>query len=571
MKILGISCYYHDAAAALVEDGIPIAMAQEERFTRCKHDPSFPKNAIDFILKKSKTGSKDIDYIVFYEKPFLKFERFIVSTLSFFPHTAKVFREGILSWVKKNIWIKTYISENLNISEERILFIPHHLSHAASSFFCSPFDAAAILTVDGVGEWTCTAMGFGQGSEIVLTRELRFPHSLGLLYSVFTGYLGFKVNDGEYKLMGLAPYGKPRYFDKVKSLMDIKDDGSFRLNLDYFSFHKSTEFPYNHKFLQLFGEPRDAKMGHLFDQRHADIAASIQKLTEDVLVKQVTSLCRETGFTDLCIAGGVGLNSVANYKILKNTPIENIFVQPAAGDAGGALGAALYVYYSLLNNKRKYVMEHAYYGQSFTRNEIKEFLDSNNISYEEYSENEISNHVAEGLEKGKIFGWFQGPAEWGPRALGNRSILADARRKEMLKTVNLRVKFRESFRPFAPSVMYEDTDLFFDLPKDHYPSRFMLYVCPVTEKTRSKAILPAITHVDGSARPQVVMKELSPSYYKLLEKFKERTGIGCFLNTSFNLGGKPIVNSPEDAYKSFMRCQIDELILDNLLVKRVAI
>ncbi len=568
MKILGISCYYHDSAAALVEDGIPIAMAQEERFTRVKHDPSFPGNAINFVLNQRKIEGSDLDYVVFYEKPFLKFERFIISALSFFPYTSRVFSEGNLSWIKKNFWVRTHISEKLDISEDKILFIPHHISHAASSFLCSPFDEAAILTVDGVGEWTTTAMGFGKGSEIVLTHELRFPHSLGLLYSVFTGYLGFKVNDGEYKLMGLAPYGTPRYLNEVNSLLDIKDDGSFRLNLDYFDFYRSTNFPYSDKFLQVFGKPRDTKMGHIFDQRHADIAASIQKLTEDILIKQVNRLCNETGFTDLCIAGGVGLNSVANYKILKNTPIKNLFVQPAAGDAGGALGAALYVYYSLLNNKKKYIMEHAYYGSSFTRNMVKSFLDSNNINYEEYSENEVSSYVAEGLDRGKIFGWFQGSAEWGPRALGNRSILADARRKEMLKTVNLRVKFRESFRPFAPSVMYEDADRFFDLPKDHYPSRFMLYVCPVTEKTKADDILPAITHVDGSARPQVVKKELSPSYYRLLENFKERTGIGCFLNTSFNLGGEPIVNSPKDAYESFMKCQIDELIIANFVVKR---
>ena len=377
------------------------------------------------------------------------------------------------------------------------------------------------------------------------------------------------MNDGEYKLMGLAPYGKPKYMDRMYKLIDIKDDGSFRLDLDFFSFHKSAKIPYSNNFIQLFGEPRDPRMEHIFDQRHADIAASIQKLIEGAMFRLVNYVCKETGLDDLCIAGGVGLNSVANYKILRNTPIANIFIQPAAGDAGGALGAALYVYYALLNNKRRYVMEHAYYGPNYGNSEIKDFLELNGITHEEYSDTEITNHVAEGLDKGKIFGWFRGAEEWGPRALGNRSILADARRKEMLRIVNLRVKFRESFRPFAPSVLYEDHDRFFCSPKDHYPSRFMLYVCPVTGKTIEANLLPAITHVDGSARPQVVMNEFNAPYYDLLNKFKEITGIGCFLNTSFNLAGQPIVNSPKDAYSSFMKSQIDELVLGNFVVERI--
>lgn len=566
MRILGISAYYHDSAAALIEDGIPIAIAQEERFSRVKHDSRFPEKAIDFCL--SKTGNRTVDYVVFYEKPFIKFERFIISAVSFFPHSTGIFRQGMLSWLKQKMWIKGKIAEYFNIEDNKIFFVPHHLSHAAASFLCSPFDESAILTVDGVGEWTTTALGIGRGTEISLTKEICFPHSLGLLYSVFTGYLGFRVNDGEYKLMGLAPYGKPTYMSQINQLIDVKDDGSFRLNLKYFAYHKSTELPYNKKFIDLFGNPRDPTMGHQFDQRHADIAASIQTATEQVIIKLVNNLFNETGIDKLCISGGVGLNSVANYKILQKTPIKNIYIQPAAGDAGAALGAALYVYYHLFENKRKFIMEHAYYGSDFSKDQIKSFLASKNLNYQEYSNNELTDYVAEGIDKGKIYGWFQGAAEWGPRALGNRSILADARRKEMLKTVNMSVKFRESFRPFAPSVLYEDSDYLFDLQKDHYPSRFMLYVCPVKNEIIDKKLLPAITHVDGSARPQVVMKSLNPLYYDLLEKFKERSGIGCFLNTSFNLSGEPIVNSPENAYQSFIESRIDELVLGNFVIGR---
>jgi carbamoyltransferase len=363
MRILGISALYHDSAAALIDDGIPIAMAQEERFTRIKHDASFPKNAIDYCLRDGK--AKEIDYVVFYEKPFLKFERFILSNLSFFPHTRNQFRIGMLSWFKQKMWIKSQISDYLNIEDEKILFIPHHLSHAAASFYPSPFDEAAIITVDGVGEYTTTAVGYGCGTDIKFSRKIQFPHSIGLLYSTFTGYLGFQVNDGEYKVMGLAPYGKPSYTDKISKIIDIKNDGSFRLNLDYFSYHKSSEHPYNEKFLNLFGQPRDKKMGHQFTQRHADIAASVQKITEDILIKLSNYISHETKSKNLCIAGGVGLNSVANYKILKSSKFENIFIQPASGDAGGALGAALFVHHALLKNPRKFVMKHSYYGWKY--------------------------------------------------------------------------------------------------------------------------------------------------------------------------------------------------------------
>ncbi|HWQ18496.1 MAG TPA: carbamoyltransferase N-terminal domain-containing protein [Methanotrichaceae archaeon] len=566
MRILGISGHYHDAAAALIEDGVPVALAEEERFTRIKHDSSFPRNAINFVLERS--GSKDLDYVVFYEKPFLKFERFALSSLSFFPQSRKVFVEGMLSYIKEKMWVKSLIKDALDIDGDRILFVPHHLSHSAGSFFCSPFEESAILSVDGVGEWTTTAIGTGEENRINLFKEMRFPHSLGLLYSAFTGYLGFKVNEGEYKLMGMSPYGAPIYEDKVRKLIDIKDDGSYRLDLDYLAFHTPTDRPYNDKFVALFGDPRDPKMEHKFEQRHADIAASIQKVTEDVLIKLANSAYEASGSKNLCITGGVALNSVANFKILNGTKFENIFIQPAAGDAGGALGAALFVYYSVLGNKRNYTMEHSYYGSDYDRSYIREFLENSGISYEEYGNGEIPQLIAEEIDGGKVVGLFHGRSEWGPRALGNRSILADARSKDMLRNVNLKIKFRESFRPFAPSVMYEDAETLFEIPRDDYPSRFMLYVCPVRQDVRDKGMLPAITHVDGSARPQVVIPDLSPRYHETLERFKELTGVGCFLNTSFNLSGEPIVNTPQNAYGSFSKSMMDTLVLENFVVSK---
>jgi len=567
MRILGISADYHDAGAVLLDDGIPVAMGQEERFSRIKHDPQFPKKSIDFVLAKS--NCKSVDYVAFYEKPFIKFERFVFSTLSAFPFTSGLFRTGMLSWLKQKMWIKNEILDYLQVENENVFFIPHHLSHAAGSFLSSPYDEAGILTIDGVGEWTTTALGYGKENKISLQKEIRFPHSIGLLYSVFTGYLGFRVNDGEYKLMGLSPYGKPVYMDKIQRLVDVKEDGSYRLNLDYFSFQTSASMPYNRKFLNLFGEPRNPEMEHKFEQRHADIAASIQKFTEDIIIKLVNNIFQETKNENLCIAGGVGLNSVANYKILGATPIKNIYVQPASGDAGGALGAALYLYYSLMDNKREFILNAPYYGSDYTNSSIEEYLKSIKIDYEKFSDNERNSFIAESINEGKIIGLFQGRSEWGPRALGNRSIIADARRKEMLKTVNLSVKFRESFRPFAPSVLYEDADKLFNVPKDHYPSKFMLYVCPVSDSVKHQGSLPAITHVDGSARPQVVTDAINPRYFDILQKFKEISGVGCFLNTSFNLSGEPIVESPQNAYNSFMKSKMDLLVLENCVIKKV--
>jgi len=566
MKILGISCHYHDSAAALIIDGVPVAMAQEERFSRIKHDSAFPKKAIDFVMKRGNCDS--VDYVVFYEKPFEKFERFAYSVVSFFPFTYGQFRRGMAVYLKDKLWVKAELKENLHVRDDQVLFVPHHLSHASSSYYCSPFQESAILTVDGVGEWTTTSIGRGEGNKIILLQEIRYPHSLGLLYSVFTAFLGFKVNDGEYKVMGLAPYGKPIYVDKILKLIDVKDDGSFRLDLSYFSFHTSTTRSFNQKFLNLFGVPRDPQLGHKFDQHHADIAASIQKVTEDILIKLANTAYELTKSKNLSFAGGVALNSVANYKLLQNTPFENIFVQPSAGDAGGSLGAAQYVYHHFLNNDRKFVMEHSYYGSEYSNEEVEKFLTDNKIPFTKYCNDKILPEIAKIIADGKVIGYFQGRSEWGPRALGNRSILADARRAEMLKTVNLKIKFRESFRPFAPSVLAEDAQDLFELPRDHYPSRFMLYVCPVKEEVRKQNLLPAITHVDGSARPQIVFERVNKRYYSLLKEFKNITGIGCFLNTSFNLSDEPIVESPEDAYKSFSKSNMDILVLNDYMVTK---
>ncbi|MCS6862855.1 MAG: hypothetical protein NZT92_21330, partial [Abditibacteriales bacterium] len=538
MYILGISCFYHDAAAALLKDGVLIAAAEEERFSRKKHDFGFPINAIEFCLRQGGITANDLDYVVFYEKPMVKFERLMMTILSSVPRSWKVFREAMIAWMEDKLWIKGLLKEKLHLPDEKLLFVEHHLSHAASAFLCSPFDESAILTVDGVGEWVTGTMGWGRttrdsGTEkttIHLTREMRFPHSIGLLYSAFTAFLGFEVNEGEYKVMGMAPYGEPKYVDKVMKLLDLKDDGSFALDMSYFSYHYSPEKTFNGAFESLFGKPREPKarfvtrLTSLFDdtrpptadelernQYYADIAASIQKVTEEILLKMANHLHKETGMKKLCIAGGVGLNSVANFRILRETPFEELYVQPAAGDSGGAVGAALYAYNVLLGKPRRFVMEHAYWGDEHGEGAIVDFLRSQNIKAEHIEDDEkLFDRVIDKLLAGKVIGWYQGRFEWGPRALGNRSILADARRADMKDIVNIKIKFREPFRPFAPSVLMERTEEFFDLPDaaKHYPARFMLLVTPVKEDKR--AVLPAITHVDGSGRLQTVRKETNP-------------------------------------------------------------
>jgi carbamoyltransferase len=591
MNVLGISCYFHDAAAALLSNGALVAAAEEERFTRKKHDFDFPERAIDFCLKTAGLSGPDLDAVVFFEKPLLKFERLLMSSMQAFPRSHKVFREAMITWMGDKLWIKNLIQKRLKVPPTRILFSEHHLSHAASAFFCSPFDEAAILTIDGVGEWTTASIGVGRGTEIKLLREIRFPHSLGLLYSAFTAFLGFEVNEGEYKVMGMAPFGTPRYVDKVMKLIRLDDDGGFELNMDYFSFHYSTNKTFNGKFVELFGAPRDPEM-HFFtppsgypsyfgrkpanyddlgklNQHYADLAASIQAVTEDVMVRMAHEAYRQTGAKNLCMAGGVALNSVGNGKILRKTPFEQIYIQPAAGDGGGALGAALYGYHSVLGQPRKLVMEHAHWGEEHCVSQVEAFLRESNISYERFDDDEkLIEQVVCALQKGKVVGWSQGRFEWGPRALGNRSILADPRRPDMKDIVNTKIKFREPYRPFAPSVLVERADEYFDLdePARHYPARFMLYVVDV--KQDKQHLLPAITHVDGTGRLQTVHRDVSPRYYRLIECFGQATGVPVLLNTSFNLKGEPIVNTPREAFRTFSVSDMDALVLENCLVQK---
>ena len=589
MNILGISCYYHDAAAALLMDGDLIAAAEEERFSRIKHDFGFPSGAIRFCLDQGGIAAQDLDYVVFYEKPFDKFERILMTTLQTFPRSWKVFRESMITWLVDKLWVRHHIEAELGVPKDRVLFSRHHLSHAASAFLVSPFEEAAILTVDGVGEWATATYGFGTGTDIRLDREIRFPHSLGLLYSAFTAFLGFEVNEGEYKVMGMAPYGQPRYVDKVWKLIRQFDDGSFALDMDYFSFHRSTTRTYTRRFEALFGEPREPgtyfftsgteypsyfgeKPGNYQDlcrtnEHYADLAASIQRVTEDILLGMVRHLRKTTESENLCIAGGVALNSVANGRIVKESGFKNVYIQPAAGDGGGALGAALYAYHTLLGKPRKLVMRDAYLGQAFRDGEIRGFLDERGIRYQALGgEAEVIDRTVDALVNGKVIGWYQGRFEWGPRALGNRSIIADPRRDEMKDIVNTKIKFREPYRPFAPSILAEEAESYFDLPEalSNDPARFMLLVAPVLED--KQRVIPAITHVDGTARPQTVFQDTNPLYYRLIKGFGEQTGVPVVLNTSFNLRGEPIVTSPQNAYSTFMRSEMDVLVMGKYLV-----
>jgi carbamoyltransferase len=589
--ILGISCYYHDAAAVLLKDGVLVAAAEEERFSRIKHDYGFPKNAIHFCLEQEGIRGEDLDYAVFFEKPFRKLDRILMTTLQTYPQSWKVFRESMISWMIDKLWVATKLQSDLNIPKDKVLFSEHHLSHAASAYLCSPFDEAAILTVDGVGEWVTATWGIGRGNEIRLHKQIEFPHSIGLLYSAFTAFLGFEVNEGEYKVMGMAPYGRPIYVDKVWKLVEQNRDGSFSLDMDYFCFHHSTDQTYNRKFVQLFGDPRPTKM--LFfteetgfpqyfgtppanykelsklNQHYADIAASIQKVTEELLLGMANKLHQETGLKRLCIAGGVGLNSVANTRILKETPFEELYVQPAAGDGGGALGAALWAYNTLLGKPRQFVMNHAYWGRGYSEAENAQFLKDNNIPCKHFdNEDDLLDQVVEELRAGKVVGWSQGRFEWGPRALGHRSILADPRNPNMKDIVNAKIKFREPYRPFAPSVLAESAEKYFELPNatQHCPARYMLYVVPVRKEQQHT--LPAITHVDGTGRLQTVFRDQSPRYYNLIERFGQATGVPVLMNTSFNLRGEPIVNTAANAFSTFSKSEMDALVLGNFLVKK---
>jgi carbamoyltransferase len=596
MYILGISCFYHDSAAALLEDGVLVAAAEEERFSRKKHDYGFPRAAIDFCLRQAGVSGADLDYVVFYEKPLVKFERILMTTLATFPRSWETFGEAMIAWFDQKLWIKSLLASHLGLPAERVLFVDHHLSHAASAFFASPFDKAATLTVDGVGEWTTATLGKAMAdwngigrNEIELFSEIKFPHSLGLLYSAFTAFLGFRVNNGEYKVMGMAPYGRPTRVDDVYKLIEVGQDGSFRLNMNYFCFHHSASRTFNGRFEALFGEPRvhdsifytpttHPKKDHpqwddqvaQRNQHYADIAASIQRVTEDTLLKMARHVHERTGLKKLCMAGGVALNSVANGRILRETPFEEVWIQPAAGDSGGALGAALYTYHVLLSKPRKFMQEHNYWGQGYTSNEVQAALDRASVQYQRTDDQEkLARLMVDDLLAGKVIGLFQGRFEWGPRALGNRSILADPRQAEMKEIVNTKIKFREPFRPFAPVVLEERAEEYYAGLTDvrrHYPVRYMLMVFPVRDDRR--ALIPAVTHEGGTGRIQTVRREWNPLYYQVVERFAEETGVPVLLNTSFNLRGEPIVNTPENALNTFGKSGIDTLYIENFVVRK---
>lgn len=560
MTILGISCFYHDAAAALVRDGLLVAAAQEERFTRKRHDSNFPVQAIRYCLQAAGIQADELDHIVFYDKPFVKFERILQTYIATFPLGIQSFLKALPVWIKEKIWIRQMIEKELSSSKE-MLFTEHHMAHAASAFLVSPFEEAALLTIDGVGEWETAAYGYGRGNDIQLSRSILFPHSLGLLYSAFTYYLGFRVNSAEYKVMGLAPYGEPRYYDlMMKELVCLQDDGSFKLNMHYFNYHYGLTMT-GKRFERLFGSVRREPESSL-TQYHKDVAASIQKVTDTIVVRMAQNLEREVASKNLCMAGGVALNCVSNSKVLEQTSFENIFVQPAAGDAGGAIGAAYYLYNTVLQKKRTYVMENAFLGPSFRDEEIEEFLRSTGMPYRRVDRSKLLVETAKVLSEQKVVGWFQGRMEFGPRALGSRSILADARNPKNQSVVNLKIKFRESFRPFAPAVLEERTRAYFDW---NQPSPFMLFVARVRDDRR---VIPAVTHVDGSARLQTVRRDQHPLFYDLLAEFERQTGCPVLINTSFNVRGEPIVCTPRDAWNCFMRTEMDYLVMGSFIVDK---
>jgi len=588
MYILGISCFYHESAAALLKDGQVVAASAEERFSRKKHDSDFPIRAIDFCLKKASILAADLDYVVFYEKPFWKFVRILLTTLASYPQAYRLFAKAMITWLADKLWVRSIIAEEIDIDRQKILFVPHHISHAASAFYASGFTTSAILTFDGVGEWTTATIGKGDDLNLEITKEIKFPHSLGLLYSVFTAFLGFEVNDGEYKVMGMAPYGQPKYLDKVKKLVRNFADGSFSLNMEYFTYHKSAEYAYGENFVKLFGNPRPRDL-HFFtktsgypsyfgekpqnfdelcklNQKYADIAASIQVFTEEVILKLAQTAYQETKMENLCIAGGVGLNSVANGLLLRKGPFKRIFVQPAAGDDGGSLGAALYVYHAILGKKRRFIQDNCYFGADFSDGQIEKFLKSQRVKYQKMTEEKLIDFLASEIAHGKVVGFFSDRAEWGPRALGARSILADPRREEMKEIVNTKIKFREPYRPFAPVVLAERASDYFEVEglNHQYLTNFMLGVFPVKKEKRK--VIPAITHVDGTGRLQIITQTQNRRYYNLVKRFGEKTGVYVLLNTSFNLKGEPIVNSPADAFNTFSKSGLDILVLERYVI-----
>lgn len=584
MNILGISCYYHDAAAVLLQDGILVAAAQEERFSRIKHDPSYPRLAIKFCLEHAGIKPSDLEYVVLHEKPMPKLERFLTCTLRYWPKASSLFQVGAIGWMKQKLWIKSKVAEELGIDRRKVLFVEHHMAHAASAFLCSPFSESAVLTVDGVGEWATATMGVATSSPcaINLSHEMRFPDSLGLLYSTFTAFLGFEVNEGEYKVMGMAPYGEPRYMRELNQIAQLNEDGSLQLDLSYFSFHYSSERSFTKRFTDLFGQPREHDLEFVtgrFDtgdgpeelkqrnQHYADLAASIQRFTEGALLKMAVHLQRTTGAKNCCFAGGVALNSVANSKLLRSAGFDRIYIQPAAGDSGGALGAAQYVWHVLLGNPRSFVLEHAFWGQSYSNAEISAALAGTSAELIE-SEHELIGRAVQDLVDGKVLGWFQGRFEWGPRSLGNRSILADPRSLEMKSIVNSKIKFREPFRPFAPVVPEECVEAMFESPEnliEQYPTRFMLLVMPWKDEVGKK--VPGVNH-QGTGRLQSLRREWNPRYYSLLSQFGEATGIPVLMNTSFNVRGEPIVASPRDALCTFRKSGLDVLYIGDYRLEK---
>lgn len=590
--ILGISAFYHDSAAALVVDGQVVAAAQEERFTRKKHDYNFPTHAIEYCLQEAGLKPADLDWVGFYDKPLLKFERLLETYLAYAPRGFRSFLKALPLWATEKLWLPREMSKGLNHEyNRRFVFVEHHESHAASAFFPSPFEEAAILTLDGVGEWATASFGRGEGNRIHLTHQLRFPHSLGLLYSAFTYYTGFKVNSGEYKLMGLAPYGEPKYVDQIlEHLVDVKEDGSFRMDQSYFNYCQGLTMT-SEKFHRLFGGPPRTPESRI-TQREMDLAASVQEATEQIMLKIAKHVHKETGSKNLCLAGGVALNCVGNGRILREGPFEKVWIQPAAGDAGGALGVAEFIHYQLLDNPRTVdpsvedSQKGSYLGPRFTDRQIRTFLDSVGAKYTHYEdESELLEAVSDQLANEKVVGWFCGRMEFGPRALGARSILGDARSTAMQSTMNLKIKFRESFRPFAPAVLRNRVDEYFQM-RPNEDSPYMLLVAPVQDEKRlhvngqadglegieklkvPRSVVPAITHVDYSARVQTVDAQRHGRYYELLRHFEEKTGSPVLINTSFNVRGEPIVCTPEDAYRCFRGSNMDILVLENFVLDK---
>jgi len=583
-NILGISAFYHDSAACLIRDGKIIAGAQEERFTRKKHDHSFPKNAVQYCLEEANISIEDIDIVAFYDKPWIKFERLLETYLAFAPAGISSFLKAMPLWLKEKLWMGDFIKKELGFAGQ-LIYPEHHQSHAASAFFPSPFSSAAILTIDGVGEWTTCSWGVGKENKITLQNELKFPHSLGLLYSAMTYYTGFKVNSGEYKVMGLAPYGEPTYTKLIyDNLIDLKEDGSFRLDMKYFNYCQGLTMT-SPAFDKLFGGPA-RKSESTLTQREMDLARSVQDVTEEVVLRMARHIRKVSGEKNLCLAGGVALNCVANGKIIKEKIFDNVWIQPAAGDAGGALGAALFAYHQVEDGSRTVpvkgdLQQGSYLGPSYSNEEIQSYLESENIPFHKFSSSDAISKTAQALADGKVIGWFSGRMEFGPRALGGRSILGDPRKPDMQSVMNLKIKFRESFRPFAPSCLSEEVANYFDLDSD---SPYMLVVAPVKEKWRKpmteeeeklfgieklnlvRSYIPAVTHLDYSARIQSVHEDTNPRYHELISKFQELTGCPILINTSFNVRGEPIVHTPQDAFRCFMRTEMDVLVLEDILL-----